>query len=512
MLKSKSDLSSKKILSLKELEENLTNTDTDISVALCHGVFDLMHIGHIKYLEDAKKYADILVVTITPDRYVNKGPDRPVFSQNLRAEALAALQVVDYVAINEWPTAIDTINLLTPNFYVKGPDYKDLSKDVSGNITLEKNAVESHGGSMVFTDTPTESSSSLLNEHFEGRNRFQKDFIDQVKLGMNEKSLESYFEDFEDLNVLVLGEAIIDEYIFCETKGKSGKDPFLVSQKLNSEKYSGGALAVAKTISSLTKNVDVMTYIGDKKEHLDFMQSNLTENMNLDFVLKKDCPTIHKVRYVDSYTNSKTYGVYELNDRKLSSDEENELVEKVSSKIEGYDLVILVDYGHGLISHKIVDFLKDKANFLCINSQSNSFNQGYYLLNKYKGAGYISIHEGELRQYLRDRESDIPMLIDQLSEILEIKNIMVTQGKEGLTLFKEGSITKSPAFANKIIDRVGSGDTILGISSLCLYKKHSPEFTALFASLMAANTIASSGTGHDLNKLNAIKHLQTTLK
>lgn len=503
---------SRKILPLVELKKKLEEKDEDKSVVLCHGVFDLMHIGHIKYLEDAKKYGDILVVTITPDQHVNKGPNRPVFSQNLRAEALAALQSVDFVAINEWPTAIETINLLAPNFYVKGPDYKNLSEDISGNILLEKNAVESQGGSMVFTDTPTESSSSLLNEYFEGRNKLQKDFINQVKSRMDIKSLDSFFEDFEDLNVLVLGEAIIDEYIFCETKGKSGKDPFLVSQKLNSEKYSGGALAVAKTISSLTRNVDVFTYIGENKEHLDFIKSNLSQNMNLNYVLKKDCPTIHKVRYVDAYTNSKTYGVYELDDRKLSPEEEQEIINIMTPKLEEYDLVILVDYGHGLISKNVVDFLRKEANFLCINSQSNSFNQGYYLLNKFKSVNYITIHEGELRQFLRDRESDISLLIEELSQILEIENIMVTQGKEGLILLHDGFLTKSPAFADKIIDRVGSGDTILGISSLCLFKKHPPEFTALFASLMAANTIASSGTGHDLNKINAIKHMQTTLK
>ena len=423
-------VSNKKIMSLVDLKKVLGDKEKNKSIALCHGVFDLMHIGHIKYLEDAKKYGDILIVTITPDQYVNKGPNRPVFSQNLRAEALAALQSVDYVAINEWPTAIETIDLLEPNFYVKGPDYKNLSEDISGNILLEKNAVESQGGSMVFTDTPTESSSSLLNEHFEGRNKQQKDFIKKVKSQMKDRSLESFFEDFEDLNVLVLGEAIIDEYIFCETKGKSGKDPFLVSQKLSSEKYAGGALAVAKTISSLTRNVDVLTYIGEKKEHLNFIKSNLSQNMNLNYVLKNDSPTIHKVRYVDAYTNSKTYGVYELNDRKLSPEEEKEIVNIIAPKLKDYDLVVLVDYGHGLISKDIVDFLNEDANFLCINSQSNSFNQGYYLLNKFKSVDYISIHEGELRQFLRDRESDISLLIEQLSKILEIENIMVTQGKE----------------------------------------------------------------------------------
>src|SRR5436853_363146 len=86
----------------------------------CHGVFDLLHIGHIKHLEAARHLGDALVVTLTPDRFVNKGPHRPAFPERLRAEALASLACVDFVGINEWPTAVETIRKLRPDFYVKG--------------------------------------------------------------------------------------------------------------------------------------------------------------------------------------------------------------------------------------------------------------------------------------------------------------------------------------------------------------------------------------------------------
>src|SRR3954470_14244667 len=95
----------------------------------CHGVFDLMHIGHIRHFEQAKMLGDVLIVTITQDRHVNKGPNRPVFTEAHRAAAIAALVCVDYVAVNKWPTAIDTIRLLRPNVFVKGSEYRDASKD-----------------------------------------------------------------------------------------------------------------------------------------------------------------------------------------------------------------------------------------------------------------------------------------------------------------------------------------------------------------------------------------------
>src|SRR6516162_4061124 len=135
-------------------------------VVQCHGVFDLMHIGHIKHFESAKRLGDVLVVTVTPDRYVNKGPNRPVFTESHRAWSIGALACVDYVAINQWPMATDTIRLLKPNIFVKGSEYRDAAKDRTGAISAEEHAIEEVGGRIAFTDDVVFSSSTLLNRHF----------------------------------------------------------------------------------------------------------------------------------------------------------------------------------------------------------------------------------------------------------------------------------------------------------------------------------------------------------
>ena len=107
-----------KILPINDLASIINDHQNNgQTVVLCHGVFDLMHIGHIRYFNQAAQMGDILIVTLTPDQYVNKGPGRPAFNQNLRAEALANLSTIDYVAINLWPTAIETLHLLKPNVY-----------------------------------------------------------------------------------------------------------------------------------------------------------------------------------------------------------------------------------------------------------------------------------------------------------------------------------------------------------------------------------------------------------
>ena len=134
-------------------------------IAHCHGCFDLMHPGHIKYFQAARKMGDVLVVTLSPDEYVDKGPGRPVFDQDLRAESIAALECVDYVAINKWPTAVETIRLLKPACYVKGQEFEQL-EDKTGKIQKEFNALKEIGARIEFTHEIVFSSTHLLNKYF----------------------------------------------------------------------------------------------------------------------------------------------------------------------------------------------------------------------------------------------------------------------------------------------------------------------------------------------------------
>ena len=113
-----------KIFSIDDLRKvlNKKKKSKGKKIVLCHGVFDLLHIGHIKHFKDAKNFGDVLVVSLTPDIYVNKGPGRPSFNEKLRLQAIAALEAVDYVCLNSTPTAVNPIKKLKPNIYCKGPD------------------------------------------------------------------------------------------------------------------------------------------------------------------------------------------------------------------------------------------------------------------------------------------------------------------------------------------------------------------------------------------------------
>ena len=93
-------------------------------IGLCHGVFDVIHAGHLSHFEEVRKKCDYLFVTVTEDKFVNKGPNRPVNNHYFRAKVLESLRQVDYVGINYSPDASDSIRQIKPNFYFKGKDYK----------------------------------------------------------------------------------------------------------------------------------------------------------------------------------------------------------------------------------------------------------------------------------------------------------------------------------------------------------------------------------------------------
>ena len=142
-----------------------TDKKTGKKTVLCHGCFDPMHPGHIKHFQAAKKMGDGLVVTVTPDKFVDKGQGRPVFNENIRMESIAALECVDFAAINKWPAPMETIKLLRPDIYVKGQEYK-MNKIKRGELQKDLRALKEVGGKMAFTYEKVYSSTKLINKYY----------------------------------------------------------------------------------------------------------------------------------------------------------------------------------------------------------------------------------------------------------------------------------------------------------------------------------------------------------
>ncbi len=133
-----------RVLALTELAELRRRWHEDgLRLVLTNGTFDLLHIGHVRYLQAAKELGDVLVVGINSDESVRgyKGPGRPVVPEQERAELVAALRWVDYTVIFEEPTAERLVQALRPEIYAKGGDYAPGSKPLP-----EAEAVQAYGG------------------------------------------------------------------------------------------------------------------------------------------------------------------------------------------------------------------------------------------------------------------------------------------------------------------------------------------------------------------------------
>jgi rfaE bifunctional protein kinase chain/domain/rfaE bifunctional protein nucleotidyltransferase chain/domain len=482
-------------------------------VVLCHGVFDLLHYGHISHFEQAKKFGDILVVSVTPDNYVNKGPSRPAFNENIRMNAISALKIVDYVILNNSSTAINSIKKVKPHFYCKGPDYKDHSKDLTKGIKQEIKAIKSIGGRIIYTKGQTFSSSNLINSFSDNLSEQTKTNLNLIKKNYDFKKIRNLIENFKNLKVLIIGELIVDEYVFCDALGKSGKDPFLVLKDIKSEKYLGGAGAIAKNLSNFSNKISLFSMIGQNKESFNFIRKNL-KSVNIKFVAKKNSPTILKKRFLDINSGNKVLGVYQLNDDALDFNNEKKFQKIISKNISKFDLVVISDYGHGLISNKTARLISKKSKFLALNAQINAANIGFHSLNKYKNVDCIIINEKEIRYELRNRDGDIKVLMKKLSNDQNFKNVIVTQGTSGAILFnkKQNIFSKSDAFESKAVDKIGAGDTMLSLISLCMKSGISHNLSLLIGSLAAALSVKDYGNKKEINKVELLKSIENLLK
>tara|TARA_Y200000002_G_scaffold160258_1_gene132421 strand:+ start:6866 stop:8380 length:1515 start_codon:yes stop_codon:yes gene_type:complete len=463
-------------------------------IVLCHGVFDLVHLGHIEHFKSAKKFGDYLIVSVTQDKYIKKGPGRPLFNEQQRIEFLKNIKIIDEVILSKSESSIDIINLVKPNFYVKGPDYKDYFKDKTKKIILEEKAVKKNGGKIKFTNDFTYSSSNILNANNFIFNDEQTDFIKQLKRKFNYNQISIILNKFKNLKVLVIGELIIDKYCFGDVIGKSGKEPHLVLQENFIEQYLGGSAAIARHLSSFVKEVRIISPFGNEKFFVKLINKNFDKNIKKFFF--KPYPnfsTITKTRFVDKFSNYKLFGSYVLPDKTNLRLENNvlKIIKKNKSKTH---MTLVCDYGHNFISKQIAGEIVKRNNYTFLNSQINASNRGFHNINKYESINSIILNESELRQELRDNNSDIKYLAKKMRKNKKIQNLIITRGASGAILVnKMNKVFSCPGFAKKSIDKVGAGDAMLSLASLGLKLKLEPELVLFFSSLAAAISVESIG-------------------
>ncbi|MFN7022617.1 MAG: adenylyltransferase/cytidyltransferase family protein, partial [Phycisphaerales bacterium] len=244
--RSRSELADAKLLTREQLLARRAEARAaGRRVVHCHGCFDIVHPGHLRHLRHARAQGDVLLVSITGDGLVNKGDGRPLIPQELRAENLAALDCVDWVYIEPSPTAVDLLNDVRPDVYVKGKEY-ELNNDP--RFLAERAAVEKHGGRVVFSSGDVVFSSTALIAALE---RSVDPYHARLRQLLSLPELEGErltrtIGRFRGRRVVVIGETITDTYVLCDRPDIAGEGPIMTLRPVERRTYDGGAAIIAR--------------------------------------------------------------------------------------------------------------------------------------------------------------------------------------------------------------------------------------------------------------------------
>ncbi|MBI4862101.1 MAG: adenylyltransferase/cytidyltransferase family protein [Candidatus Riflebacteria bacterium] len=503
-----------KILTIKAMAAVVESLHRDGKrVCLCHGEFDLVHPGHIMHLRAARQKGDALVVTITPDRFVVKGPGRPVFNEALRARTLAALECVDFVAINDRETAVETIRSIKPRIYVKGSEYRSIDADITGRIAAEKEAVESVGGELQFTDEETFSASTLANRHYGIYPPDTAKFLKEFRARYDPEEIIRSLESLEDLRVLVVGEAIIDEYHYVSTMGKSSKEPILTTRFEWGESFAGGALATANHVAGFCPNVDLITCLGARASQEEFVRSRLKPTVKPKFFFRQDAETIVKRRFVEKDFLNKIFEICLLNDSPLDPALTREICGYLEAMLDTYDLVVVADFGHGMIGARMVGTLCDRARFLAVNTQRNSANLGFNLITKYPRADYVCIDEPEIRLAAHDRVGSLEELVLAVSKSLSCQLVTITLGRRGAITYRDREgYHDIPVLSTEVVDTVGAGDAVLAITAPCAARGFAADLVGFIGNSAGALAVKIVGNRSSVEPVTLYKFMRSMLK
>lgn len=485
------------------------------TVVQAHGTFDLLHVGHLRHLRAARREGDMLIVTLTADVHVNKGPGRPVFSEQMRAEMLAALECVAYVGIHHAPLGVEAIEAIRPSVYVKGKEYEKAEEDVTGGIVEERRAVEAHGGRMVFTDDVTFSSSNLINRHL---SVFDPNLDEYLESQRARHSLDEYvalLDGVRSFRVLMIGDAIIDDYKYVSAIGKSPKENIIATQFGSREVFAGGVFAAANHVADFCSEVEVVTTIGRSWEYERVIRDSMRWNVKLHMFRRDGVPTTRKTRYIDRSYLRKMFEVYHMDDTPTGPEFEKEIVSLIENRAADFDLVIVTDFGHGLITPSVIAALERSARFLAVNTQSNSANMGYNLITKYPRADYICIDLPEARLAVSDRLSDPAEIAGRiLPGRVSCPRIMVTAGREGCLGYQKDAegLARAPAFTRTVVDTVGAGDAFFVLTAPLAAAGASMEQLAFVGNAVGAIKVGIVGHRRSVERIPLVKFITTLLK
>ncbi|MBI4223671.1 MAG: cytidyltransferase [Deltaproteobacteria bacterium] len=357
------------------------------------------------------------------------------------------------------------------------------------------------------------SSSNLLNKFFSKHPEETEAYLKAFRTSHSAEAIIKSLQGLSDLNVLVVGEAILDQYVYSIPLQKAPKEAIVTTRFDSDESFAGGSVAVANHLAGFCREVTLVTCFGPEEEPLRFIRSKLGKNIDLKGLATDDRPTIVKRRFLDKTWMTKMFEMQYLNDADISGETEKELLNLLEVLIPRHDMVVVADFGHGMFTPAIRSYLAECPKFVALNVQTNSANLGFNLATKYQKANYLSIDETELKLAAHTLYGDIPAIARRLKASLGIPNFMVTRGPKGSLFLPEGGDShETPVFSTKIVDRTGAGDAFFSVTAPCVYRDFDPEVVGFIGNCVGALAVEIVCNREPVDPVNLYKFIQHLLK
>tara|TARA_Y100000992_G_C21266695_1_gene494320 strand:- start:95 stop:1645 length:1551 start_codon:yes stop_codon:yes gene_type:complete len=473
-----------KIKSITEIIKITGKFPRKKKLILCHGVFDIVHPGHLRHLVYAKSKADYLVVSVTSDKYIDKGIYRPHVPEDLRVANLAAFEIVDFAYVDDNKTPLNSIEKLKPDLFAKGYEYTSGSINTNNELKI----INKYGGETLYTPGDIVFSSSKILESKLPKLKYEKllNYLESANLEIED--LKNTLQNFKNKKIHVVGDTIVDSLTECSMLGGQSKTPTMSVKYENKIDFVGGAGIVAKHLASAGASVNFTTVLGDDELRKFVVDDISKTKVNINVVKDISRPTTNKnAILVDNYRLLK-----------IDTLENNSINEKILARIINNiknikaEAVIFSDFRHGIFNSNTIKYLSESISKNVFKVADSQVASRWGNILDFKRFDLITPNEKEARFSLGDQDTGVRPLAAKLIEKSKCKNIIFKMGERGLLASSSNKLSNLDnffsleSFTDNAIDPVGSGDALLAYSTLSILESGSIVIAAILGAIAAA--------------------------
>ena len=477
----------RKIKTREELREIIGPRPREKKAIMCHGTFDLVHPGHLRHLMYVRGKADILVVSLTSDAHISKAHYRPFVPQQLRAMNLAALEIVDYVVVDEQPTPLDNLAFLQPDYFAKGYEYTE-GGGLHPKTQEEVDVLNTYGGEMIFTPGDIVFSSSRFIEEAPPKIGTEKLLALMESESITFDSLRDALDRCRGVRVHVLGDTIVDSYVYCTPiSASASKTPTLSVRHDEQVDFVGGAAIVARHLRSAGADVTFSTVLGDD-ERKDFVLAEMkAHGVRCLPVIDPTRPTTQKAAYIAN--KYRLLKVDKVDNRPISEKIVAQFAEALANA--DVDAYVFSDFRHGIFGRSTIPELTASLKKGPLRVADSQVASRWGNILDFHGFDLITPNEKEARFSLADQDSVIRPLALELYKRAGCKTLILKLGERGIITYRLPShdvraFFTIDSFVDRLVDPVGAGDALLAYATVTMVATGSQVIASILATMAAA--------------------------